>query len=174
MNKYQRGDAMTIVLVVLVVVLAGALGFVVWKNYANKKTDQQQETTQTQTEQPKAAEKVLALERWGVEVPLGDETTTYTAQYGEEDGMRYYDVKANVLESCNSGIGRVMQVDEAQAGDGTVKVGQQSYMFTPPQQVTQCDGERMPSAEEAKAQETAATNFRDNLFSKLRATEKQQ
>lgn len=173
MKRQQRGDAMTIVLIVLVVALAGILGYVAWKNHTDKEAAKNETTTTQPAEQPqpvKETERVLAFETWGVEVPLGDSTTEFSAKHVEEtDGPKAYEVNAKVTDTCDATIGRVIKTEEARTEDKTVTVGDATYMFVPVQQVSQC-GDRAPTDDEAKAQEKTSNTFRDTLFTKLRAT----
>ena len=56
---YQRGEAMTVVVVILVMALIGALGFIAWQNFGKK--DEQKEEPRAQQEE-KAAEQPVSEE----------------------------------------------------------------------------------------------------------------
>lgn len=101
MNTSQQGSVKKTVLVLLVIVLAGVLGFVVWQNYAKKDADKKPATTQTQTqtEPPKPPEKVLALSQWGLEIPLGESTTQYEAFAANSGDVSDYGITLKNLAS---------------------------------------------------------------------------
>ena len=83
----QRGDASVVVLIVLVVVLIGVLGYVAWQNFGQKDeavvSDQKADETTTAPE----SNEVVALTEWGVEIPLGSSRLELTAAF---EGSYYY------------------------------------------------------------------------------------
>ena len=95
LNK-QRGDASAVLIIVLVVALLGALGFVAWQNFGQK--DEVVTTTDTSTAEEQVVEpsNTLALTEWGVEIPLDKAEFELTATYEDQ----YYYLTAPV-EGCD-------------------------------------------------------------------------
>ena len=89
-KRYQRGDAMMIVVAILVCTLLGALGFVAWQNFAekddvSKSEDSQQETSKTDQKQdetqrePYKGERVSPVnEAYSIKVPNGWAVNRFT------------------------------------------------------------------------------------------------
>lgn len=90
----SRGSAHAVIIIVLVIALVGVLGFVFWQNFIQKSEStsetQKQQTTSNVNESQSKQEKTLVLSRWGVEIPLTDETARLTAEARDND---YYEIK---------------------------------------------------------------------------------
>ncbi|GEM_PF-5104321 len=87
-QSYQRGDVMTVVVVILVVALVGALGFIAWQNFS-KKDD-------VVVEQQSAMSEADAEDKPTAEVPAGWVQATDSAT-----GISYATPKAWLSESCD-------------------------------------------------------------------------
>lgn len=89
-RRYEKGDAMTVVVIVLVVALLGALGFIAWQNFDKKDDTKANDTTSQQTKHEDVAkENVIELSMWGVEMidlhPVY-KLTAVKVQEGEYEG----------------------------------------------------------------------------------------
>ncbi len=92
----ERGDVVAMILIVIVIALIGALGFVWYQNATKDTTAPTQAQNNTTT--PEKKEKTLALSRWNVEIPLTDDTTSLTAKEADSDTRQVYEIR--VAESA--------------------------------------------------------------------------
>lgn len=126
MYEHNRGEATTVVIVVLVLIVLTALGWIFWQNFIHK------ETTKTETdliivdkskdgvkkdETPVASESVLSLSKYGVEIPLGGVTTKYTAVYETYDGGDHYEIRTQIGGCGTVGTGAIVR--EGKTGETT-------------------------------------------------------
>lgn len=198
-RQTQKGEAHTIIIIVLVVALVGALGWIFWQNFIQGKGDTKNTDNTAKVEDApkdnaadnKTAEPVLSLSSYGVEIPLGDVTTKYTAVYETYDGGDHYEIRTQIGSCGTVAVGVIARVgktnettpykaDEMYGGwanrtwadvaadneysNQFVVVGNEVYHYIHPQSVM-CVGEEQD-------QEVAATKLVQNtLFKKLRFAE---
>lgn len=79
-RQSQTGSAHLAIIIVLVVALLGALGFVFWQNFINKPVANQSGTAQTSTQT--TTDKTLAVSEWGV-------VGSYTQASSNVEGLNY-------------------------------------------------------------------------------------
>ncbi len=196
-GRSHKGEAHTIIIIVLVVALIAALGWIFWQNFIQKQdtandtdnTTKVEETPKTDTPDNTPVESVLSLSNYGVEIPLGDVTTKYTAVYETYDGGDRYEIRTQIGNCGVVGTGVIVRAGkinettpyktnemngawanrtwgevaaDSDYSDMFVVVGDEAYYYVHPQNVM-CQGEE-------QTQEVAATKTVQNtLFKKLRA-----
>lgn len=93
-NRLQEsGSAHVAVVVVLIVALIGALGFIFWQNFIQRKdSDTSTNTTQSaKSEDTRSVEsRALALNQWGVSVPLTEDDPEYVSTYEKNTDEEVY------------------------------------------------------------------------------------
>lgn len=127
----QKGDAHTVVIVLLVVALLGALGFVFWQSYIKKDTSADNDTTTTTAQQPAMRTATIGSpfnKKYAVEYPeswkfnietkgpvpaekteYDMKTTVETATFTSPSG----DVQVQYVVSNAGGIGGMCQPEES-------------------------------------------------------------
>ena len=142
-KSIHNGDVMAVVVVVLVVALLAALGFIAWQNFVVKPKEATKDTTtvsqSTQelnssnsvTQSPAEAAPVLSLNEWGVEIPLKADSTKYTLKYRTFDGGDIYDVttaSCSGMEASHGGI-----VRKSTGNEWSTQLGEYYYSLMSPQ-----------------------------------------
>ncbi len=193
--RYQKGEAITVLIIILVIALCGALGFIAWQNFGKKDdakntadTSEQTKKNKVQEEQVSSvdSEKVLAFPRWGVEIPI----QAGSADLSVEDSNGSYYVKAN-LDGCTADVGVISQrgrVNEIVPADGDWMSGLGhegstwgdmandneigNYFVVVGDYVYSYRSPQAVSCNDAKDSETQAiAYFRETLFSTLQSTQ---
>ena len=112
MKQYQKGEAVTVVIIILVCTLLGALGFVAWQNFV--KEDDTAKTETTQQEVPMDGEKLADQQRqenaivfpdWGVEMVLSKDVYGLTATKSEYGNYTIAIPNAILFSDVNRGSG---------------------------------------------------------------------
>lgn len=195
-QRYQQGDAMVVIMIVLGVALIGALAFLAWQNYL-KPTDMATDTplqTNQQAEQPQ--ENMLAFSDWKVEMPMTDDMGKLTVvKLPELEGYAVKVPETTLFDGAARGdvtqeVGRVVRVaastpgSEVMMGSGTGKtarqlvesgdlsngviVGEYVYIYST-RQATAYDGATSAEVAADKKLETLSTKTFPNQFKKLQA-----
>lgn len=121
-SRNQTGNAHVVIIIILVVALVGALGFVFWQNFMNKSaTNTTAETTQQQetTSATKADSKTLAVTEWNIKGSYGgDQTFSYEIFATDPNALL---LKKGSSLACGKGVGAVYRLksDEKSSFFGT-------------------------------------------------------
>lgn len=114
MKHKQSGSVHLIITVILVLALLGALGFIFWQNFINKKDSTATTTTTTSTTAANTTATVpandnLVVSQWGVTVPIKNFVLTDTN--GENIGVTTQAIidEAKKINCSDNGIGTIFR-----------------------------------------------------------------
>lgn len=108
MKPPRRKTGRTVLLIVVIVLLASALGVLAWQQFSAKDTrgtTPSETPTTTQDQPPQKPENVLALSQWGLEIPLGENKAQYEAFAANSGDVLDYGITLKNLSSikgCNT------------------------------------------------------------------------
>ncbi|MDB5166970.1 MAG: hypothetical protein JWN26_115 [Candidatus Saccharibacteria bacterium] len=143
-RQSQAGSAHLVIIIVLVVALLGALGFVFWQNFINKpvanqaNSSQTTPTTKTDTTTTSPTATGFVVSGWSVSIPT-TETGFQANSASSSNGYDFYGVTTAALkaeaakENCNdSGIGSIYRATSLDGSPSahSAKVGNYYYGFT--------------------------------------------
>ena len=146
-SKQQAGSAHVIITVVLVVALMGALGFIFWQNFIQKKavtttaTPASSQTTATAAQPaqpaPKSTQTALVIGNYAVEVPYDGTEDAYTVTPATTGGFAggYTVYSKNLTAQCGSSVNvgsikRFNQGDSVPGPSNTITVGNYVYALS--------------------------------------------
>ncbi len=191
MKKYQRGEAMTVILIILVLVLAGVLGYLAWQHFEKKDDPSKVETSQQggqEKENPKneVPNNDFVIKEWSVKILSESELPiTYEVYPTATNGLEATRLAMNYGMSCINedspvedkvpfGVGTIFRTNnpnipyggitmaENFGSDLTVKIGDTYYFFQP----VQGDGNCQFSEEDSSALQSVRDEIRTK-FTKL-------
>src|SRR5687768_9094971 len=83
-SSRQNGSMHVVIIVILIVALLGALGFVFWQNFTQKSEEKTANQSTTKNEsKPKEDDGLLKLADWGIEFTIPDGLKTTTVKYSK-------------------------------------------------------------------------------------------
>lgn len=138
----ETGSTHVVIIVVLIAVILGLLGFVFWQNFIQKKDTTPSASTTTTTSKavtettPATTMTSLAIGNYGVEVPYDSTTDTYTlipaTSGGFAGGYTVYSKK--VTEACGASVNigvikRFNKGDSIPTPSNNVSVGNYEYVL---------------------------------------------
>jgi|ETNmetMinimDraft_4_1059912.scaffolds.fasta_scaffold59069_2 hypothetical protein len=166
----QRGSSHVIIIVLLVALLIGALGYILWQNVMNQPANESvtnSDTTQTTPES--ATEGELPISEWGVKGSYdSSETIGYrinqfgsaTVYYGNgsEDDCEVLGSISRSLADDDAIVGSTFsgyttqEAFEMGLGDARSQVGEYYYLYTGPQ-TNECSSESFDADRQLEADE---------------------
>lgn len=139
-NKYQSGSGHIVIIIALVVVLLGALGFIFWQNFMQSKPNEKSNNTTTITTL-NLNDGYLVLEDWNVKIKYPTDLGSNVITYEKGSDGDYYDFsteRVSALGGNCANLVRLVRQTESTVPDTSgliqvAQVGEYYYFINGPQ-----------------------------------------
>jgi len=190
-SSSQKGSAHVIIVIILVLALLGALGFIFWQNFLNKDTDDSSTpaatstgTDKTVTQDEKTKQEYLLVSEWGVKIPespssnkieytmdsdmtsatfVSSEQKAVGGECGTDAFARYRMVRVRSGQEPSSYMPEG-QVNNAEANGNVVTLDGTRYYIISDFSGGDCSGALSEGASMTLAESNANSNLRKSLL----------